>query len=176
MDSPLHGFAASWILRFIFFHGKRQPREMGGAQVEAFLSRLATGERVAASTQNQALSALPFLYREVIEVDLPWMDGVVRAKRPKHVPVVLTENEVCALLAQLEGTRWRVVSLLYGSGIALARKYPRAGRSWIWQYAFSSGSRSVDPADGAIRRQHPDEKIAQRATEYPLSPRDEQRR
>jgi len=83
-----------WIRRFIFFHGKKHPREMGGPQVETFLSHLATGARVAASTQNQALSALLFLYREVLQVDLPWMDGVVRAKRPKHVPVVLTENEV----------------------------------------------------------------------------------
>ena len=96
-----------WIRRFIFFHGKKHPREMGGPQVEAFLSHLATDTRVAASTQNQALSALLFLYREVLQVDLPWLDGVVRAKRPKHVPVVLTENEVRALLAQLQGTRRR---------------------------------------------------------------------
>src|SRR5450756_555049 len=108
-----------WIRRFIFFHGKKHPREMGGPQVETFLSHLATGARVAASTQNQALSALLFLYREVLQVDLPWMDGVVRAKRPKHVPVVLTENEVRALLAQLEGTRWLVVSLLYSTGMRL---------------------------------------------------------
>lgn len=108
-----------WIRRFIFFHGKKHPREMGGPQVEAFLSHLATVGRVAASTQNQALSALLFLYREVPQVDLPWLDGVVRAKRPKHVPVVLTENEVRALLAQLDGTRWLVVSLLYISGMRL---------------------------------------------------------
>ena len=81
-----------WIRRFIFFHGKKHPRDMGGPQVEAFLSHLATVGRVAASTQNQALSALLFLYREVLQVGLPWMDGVVRAKRPKHVPVVLTET------------------------------------------------------------------------------------
>jgi site-specific recombinase XerD len=85
---------------------------MGGTQVEAFLSHLATDARVAASTQNQALSALLFLYREVLQVGLPWLDGAVRAKRPKHVPVLLTENGVRALLAQLEGTRWLVVSLL----------------------------------------------------------------
>ena len=102
-----------WIRRFIFFNDKKHPRDMGGAQVEAFLSHLATAARVAASTQNQALSALLFLYRGVLQVDLPWLDSVVRAKRPKHVPVVLTENEVCALLAQLEGTRWLVVILLY---------------------------------------------------------------
>ena len=107
-DAYLH-----WIRRYIYFHAKKHPRDMGGPQVEAFLSHLATDARVAAPTQNQALSALLFLYREVLQVDLPWMDGVVRAKRPKHLPVVLTENEVRALLAQLEGMRWLIVSLLY---------------------------------------------------------------
>ncbi len=87
--------------------------------MEAFLSNLATEGRVAASTQNQALSALLFLYREVLGVELPWLDGVVRAKRPKHLPVVLTEAEVRALLAHLDGTRWLAVSLLYGSGLRL---------------------------------------------------------
>src|SRR3989337_2217520 len=113
-DAYLH-----WIRRFIFFHGKRHPRAMGGAEVEAFLSHLATAGRVAPSTQNQALSALLFLYREVLQVELPWLDGVVRAKRPKNVPVVPTETEVRALLAHLEGTRWLVVSLLYSSGARL---------------------------------------------------------
>ena len=108
-----------WIRRFVFFHRKRHPREIGGPQVEAFLSHLATVGRVAASTQNQALSALLFLYREVLQAELPWMDQVVRAKRPKHMPVVLTENEVRALLAHLEGTRWLVISLLYSSGARL---------------------------------------------------------
>ena len=88
-DAYLH-----WIRRFIFFYGKRHPREMGGPEVEAFLSHLATAGRVAPSTQNQALSALLFLYREVLAAELPWLDGVVRAKRSQHVPVVLTENEV----------------------------------------------------------------------------------
>ena len=226
-DSYLH-----WIRRFILFHGKKHPGSMGGVHVDAFLSNLATVGRVAASTQNQALSALLFLYRGVLQVELPWMSEVVRAKRPKHMPVVLTENEVRSLLAHLEGTRWLVASLLYSSGarlleglrlrvkdvdferleilvrdgkgardrvtmlpkrlveplrehlirvralherdlaegfgdvhlpFALARKYPRAGRSWIWQYMFPSGSRSVDPRDGATRRHHLDEKIVQRA-------------
>ncbi|HET9351811.1 MAG TPA: phage integrase N-terminal SAM-like domain-containing protein, partial [Burkholderiales bacterium] len=79
--------------------------EMGGSEVEAFLSHLATEGRVSPSTQNQALAAPLFLYREVLEKELPWMDGMVRAKRPARVPVVLTENEVRALLAQLDGTR-----------------------------------------------------------------------
>jgi len=221
-----------WIRRFILFHGKRHPREMGAAEVEAFLSHLATAGRVSPSTQNQALSALLFLYREVLEVELPWLDGVVRAKRPKHIPVVLTENEVRALLAQLDGTRWLVACLLYSSGLrvleglrlrvkdldferrevtvrdgkgakdrrtmlperlieplrahlervrglherdlaegfgevylpfALARKYPKAGRSWPWQYVFPSRNRSADPLDGVIRRHHLDEKVVQRA-------------
>ena len=97
-DAYLH-----WIRRFIYFQGKKHPREMGGREVEGFLSHLATVGRVSASTQNQALSALLFLYREVLEVDLPWMDGMVRAKRPARVPVVLTESEVTALLARLDG-------------------------------------------------------------------------
>jgi integron integrase len=92
---------------------------MGGPEVEAFLSHLATGERVAPSTQNQALAALLFLYREVLQKDLPWMDGMVRAKRPARVPVVLTEGEVRALLGQLDGTRWLATSLLYATGMRL---------------------------------------------------------
>lgn len=80
-----------WIKRFILFHGKRHPREMGGGEVTAFLTDLAVRGKVAASTQNQALSALLFLYREVLAVDLPWMDEVVRAKRPARLPVVLTQ-------------------------------------------------------------------------------------
>ncbi|OGB92016.1 MAG: integrase [candidate division NC10 bacterium RIFCSPLOWO2_02_FULL_66_22] len=226
-DAYLH-----WIRRFIFFHGKRHPREMGAPEAEAFLSHLATAGRVAPSTQNQALSALLFLYREVLALELPWLDGVVRAKRSQHVPVVLSENEVRALLARLDGTKWLVASLLYSTGMrlleglrlrvkdvdferreitvrdgkgakdrrtmlserlleplrthlakvrelheqdlvegfgdvhlpfALARKYPKAGRSWPWQYVFPSGSRSTDPLDGVIRRHHLDEKIVQRA-------------
>jgi integron integrase len=113
-DAYLH-----WIRRFIFFNGKHHPREMGGPEVEAFLSHLATAGRVAPSTQNQALSALLFLYREVLELELPWLDGVVRAKRSQHVPVVLTENEVRALLARLDGTKWLAASLLYSTGMRL---------------------------------------------------------
>jgi len=113
-DAYLH-----WARRFIYFHGKRHPQEMGGPEVEAFLSHLATEERVAPSTQNQALAALLFLYREVLQKDLPWMDGMVRAKRPARVPVVLTEGEVRALLGQLDGTRWLATSLLYATGMRL---------------------------------------------------------
>ena len=80
----------AWIRRYIFFHGKRHPAEMGAPEVTRFLSALAVEGRVAASTQNQALSALLFLYRDVLDVTLPWLDDVVRAKRPQHLPVVLT--------------------------------------------------------------------------------------
>ena len=108
-----------WARRFIYFHGKRHPREMGGPEVEAFLSHLATEGQVASSTQNQALAAILFLYREVLQKELPWMDGMVRAKRPARVPVVLTEGEVRALLGQLDGTRWLATSLLYATGMRL---------------------------------------------------------
>jgi integron integrase len=226
-DAYLH-----WVRRFICFHAKRHPREMGGPEVEAFLSHLATGEQLSASTQNQALSALLFLYREVLQKELPWMDGMVRAKRPARLPVVLTQEEVRALLARLDGTRWLAASLLYATGMrlleglrlrvkdvdferreitvrdgkggrdrrtmlserlleplrahlarvklvherdlaegygevylpfALARKYPRAGRSWPWQYVFPARARSLDPLDGVVRRHHLDEKVVQRA-------------
>ena len=93
-----------WVRRFIMFHDKRHPREMGVWEVEAFLTHLAVEGNMAAATQNQALSALLFRYREVLEIDLPWLDNVVRAKRPARLPVVLTRNEVTALLGRMEGT------------------------------------------------------------------------
>ena len=108
-----------WIRRFVLFHGKRHPATLGAAEVTAFLSHLAVQRRVSASTQNQALCALLFLYREVLEMDLPWLDGLVRAKRPQRVPVVLDRAEVRALLAHLQGTPWLVASLLYGAGLRL---------------------------------------------------------
>jgi integron integrase len=108
-----------WIRRFVRYHGLRHPREMGADEVTAFLSHLAVQGRVAASTQNQALSALLFLYRHVLEVDLPWLDGVVRAKRPQRLPVVLSRAEVRALIAQLRDPERLVASLLYGSGLRL---------------------------------------------------------
>ena len=92
-----------WIKRYIFFHGKRHPGEMGAAEVTAFLTALAVRERVAASTQNQALNALLFLYREILGVELPWLDDLVRAKRPQHLPAVLTRDEVRAVLERLDG-------------------------------------------------------------------------
>jgi len=223
---------AHWIRRFIYFHGKRHPREMGEAEVTAFLNDLAATRKVSAGTQNQALSALLFLYKEVLGKDLAWLDGLVRAKRPARLPTVLTRAEVEALLAQLTGVRWLIASLLYGAGLrvmeclrlrvkdvdleyrqilvrdgkgekdrvtmlpeklveplrahlhrvkglhsrdlkegygevnmpyALARKYPRAGREWAWQFIFPSKHRSADPDDGVIRRHHQYESAPQRA-------------
>jgi len=108
-----------WIRRFILFHGKRHPREMGTPELEAFLTHLAVERNVSPSTQNQALAALLFLYREVLHIELPWLDGVTRARKPPRLPVVLSEGEVAVLLAQLEGTPWLMASLLYGSGLRL---------------------------------------------------------
>ena len=221
-----------WIKRFIFWSGKRHPATLGEAEVTAFLSHLATELNVAAATQNQALAALLFLYKQVLGRDLGWFDELVRAKRPVRLPVVLTRGEVAALLAQLSGVHWLMASLLYGAGLrlmeclrlrvkdvdiayrqilvrdgkggkdrvtmlpesvvqplhaqlgaakrlhefdlregfgevhlphALARKYPRAGYEWGWQYVFPSGKRSPDPDDAVIRRHHLDDSVLARA-------------
>ncbi|APP76224.1 integron integrase [Xanthomonas vesicatoria] len=109
----------SWIRRFILASGRRHPAQMGQAEVEAFLTRLATDGQVSAGTQNQALAALLFLYREVLRIELPWMENLVRAKRPRRIPVVLSREEVARLLAALEGPCWLMASLLYGSGMRL---------------------------------------------------------
>ena len=108
-----------WIRRYIRDSGRRHPRELDGVAVEGFLSRLATREHVSASTQNQALSALLFLYREVLGRKLPWMEHVTRAKAVRRVPVVLTKGEVGVLLRHLSGREWLMASLLYGSGLRL---------------------------------------------------------
>ncbi|WP_297575931.1 integron integrase [uncultured Deefgea sp.] len=109
----------NWVRRFLRFHHHRHPREMGAAEVTAFLTHLAVDGGVSASTQNQALSALLFLYRQVLDVSLPWLDEVVRAKQPKHLPVVLTRREVAELLAQADGLYALQLQLLYGTGIRL---------------------------------------------------------
>jgi len=93
-----------WIRRFILFHDKRHPREMGAAQVEAFLNDLAVRGQVAAATQNQAMAALLYLYRHVLNQDLPWLNKIVRAQRPRRVPLVLSREETRAVLAQLPGS------------------------------------------------------------------------
>jgi integron integrase len=108
-----------WIKRFVLYFDKRHPSEMGAREVEAFLTDLAVTGKVAAATQNQAKSALLFLYREVLKQDLPWLENVERAKAPKRLPVVLTEQEVEAVLSRLKGTHWLVAALLYGAGLRI---------------------------------------------------------
>ena len=109
----------SWIRRFILFSGRRHPAKLGGPDVEQFLSYLATQRNVASATQAQALAALLFLYRHVMEIDLPWLGNVTRAHRPKRLPVVLSRPEVRKVLDQLHGDYWLIASLLYGSGLRL---------------------------------------------------------
>jgi len=110
---------SDWVYRYLRFHGFRDPREMGKEEVEIFLSHLAVERDVAASTQNQAFSALLFLYRDVLGITLDWLDGVVRAKRPKLLPVVLTRDEVTAVLRYLSGANLIAAMLMYGAGLRL---------------------------------------------------------
>jgi integron integrase len=108
-----------YILDYIYFHNKQHPQDMGVAEIRAYLSHLATDKKVAASTQNIALSALLFLYRQVLQVNLPNIDNIERARRPRHLPVVLTREEVKTMLSQIEGVEQIVISLLYGTGMRL---------------------------------------------------------
>ncbi|RDH86170.1 MAG: integron integrase [endosymbiont of Escarpia spicata] len=108
-----------WIRRFILYHGKRHPGLMGAKEIETFLSHLAVDRNVAASTQNQALSAILFLYRDVLEKELPLLENVTRAKKPQRSPVVLSNEEVQSVLLHLEGTHLLMASLMYGSGLRL---------------------------------------------------------
>ena len=222
----------NWIKRFILFHGKRHPKDMGAAEVEAFLTHLATEGHVAASTQNQAFSALRFLYREVLHRELDAPVHALRAKESQHIPTVLTKDEARQVIAQRSGVYQLQAKLLYGSGLrlleclrlrvkdidferraitvrdtkgdvdrvtmlpesvieplkehllwvkrqhqedlakgygnvylpdALERKYPNAGREWIWQYVFPSTRLSTDPRSGMTRRHHADESGLQKA-------------
>jgi len=223
---------ARWVRRFVRFHGDRHPTELGRAEVTEFLSSLAVRDRVSASTQNQALCALVFLYREVLGEPCDWLDGLVRAKRPSRLPVVLSQAEVRAVLGQLDGIPRLVAGLLYGSGIrlleglrlrvkdvefgfnrivirdgkggnsrvtvlpqilrsdlrrhlgnverlyqrdvadpqwsvavpgALDRKYPGAGREWVWQWVFPATRTYVDARSHARRRHHLHPTVVQRA-------------
>jgi integron integrase len=108
-----------WIRRFILFHNKRHPSEMADPEVTEFLTHLAREGRVASSTQNQALSALLFLYREVLQQEIGWLDQVERAKRPTKLPVVLSRAEVAKVLSKMSGTPKLMAGLLYGSGLRL---------------------------------------------------------
>jgi integron integrase len=221
-----------WARRFILFHHKRHPKDMGADEVQAFLSHLAVERHVSSSTQNQAKSALLFLYRDVLHIELPWLDEVIAAKVSRRLPVVLTPTEMRRLLDAMSGTMGLVASLLYGTGMrlleglrlrvkdveferreiivregkgnkdrvtvlpenlilplkvhlekvkalherdldagfgevylpdALAAKYPKAGRTWSWQFAFPSVVRSIDPRSGVERRHHLYEASVQRA-------------
>ena len=108
-----------WVRRFILFHGKRHPKDLGPAEVEAFLTDLAVRGRVSASTQNQAKSAILFLFREVINSELPWLDGIVGARKTQRLPVVLSVDEVDTVLGRMRGTSGLVARLLYGSGLRI---------------------------------------------------------
>jgi site-specific recombinase XerD len=112
-----------WIKLFILFHNKRHPKEMGAPEIEVFLSALATNLNVAASTQNLALSSILFLYKEVLAIDLPWLDNIAHAKKPQRLPTVLSESEVKKvkrLLSCMEGMPGLVARLLYGTGMHLS--------------------------------------------------------
>jgi len=108
-----------WIKRFILFHGKRHPEALGAAEVEAFLTHLAVDRQVAAATQNLAKSSILFLYRDVLEPDLPWLQNVERARSPTKLPVVLARSEVAAVLARLRGVHELLGRLLYGTGMRI---------------------------------------------------------
>jgi len=221
-----------WVRRYIYFHGKQHPQDLDEDHVNRFLSHLATEDRVAASTQNQALCALVFLYRHVLDKELGEFGDIIRAKRPVRLPEVLTRGEVKQLMAHLDGVHHLMAALMYGTGLrlmetvrlrvkdvdfgynritvrdgkggkdrvtmlpqtvkptleahlektkklfrkdreagldgvylpsALARKYPRAGVSWAWQYVFPSATISTDPRSGIRRRHHIYNRSVQRA-------------
>ena len=221
-----------WVIRYIRFHQTRHPRELGPAEISAFLTHLAVDLQVAAATQNQARSALLFLYREVLGMSIDAPHDVVAARTPHRLPTVLTKEEVRRVLAMLSGEYRLMAQLLYGSGLrlmeclrlrvkdldfaqcqlivrdgkgmhdritmlpqgmiaplqdhlrlvrrthaedlshgygavylpfALERKYPQANREWGWQYVFPAERVSTDPASGAVRRHHRDERGLQAA-------------
>jgi integron integrase len=108
-----------WMKRFVVFHQMRHPKRMGQAEVSAFLNHLAVELKVSASTQNQAMNALRFLYRSVLDVDIGWIEGLVQAKKPVRLPVILSPQEVAAILANLDGSHWLMANLLYGAGLRL---------------------------------------------------------
>ncbi len=108
-----------WVKFFIRWSGMRHPADMGQPEIEAFLSMLANERNVAASTQNQALAALLFLYRDLLDVDLPWLDGITRAKKPARLPVVLSQAEVAAVLQRVDGMHGLIIRLLYGTGMRI---------------------------------------------------------
>jgi integrase len=148
---PTEKAYVGWIRRFVLFHGKRHPRELGVEAVTAFASALATDGNVAASTQNQALSAVLFLYRDGLGIEMPWIDDVVRARRPARLPVVLTRDEVRAVINRLHGVPRLMAILLYGAGLRLLEcaqlrvKDVDFGRHQIWIRAGKGGKDRVTP-------------------------------
>jgi site-specific recombinase XerD len=120
-----------WIKRFIHFHQLRHPKEMGAPEISTFLTHLARIGNVSAATQNQALSALLFLYQQVLKQEVGWIDEVERAKRPKRVPVVLTRDEIHKIFAHLHGMPRLMAGLLYGSGLRLMECVRLRVQMWI---------------------------------------------
>ena len=108
-----------WVREYILFHQKRHPREMGQKEIGEFLTSLVRQRNVAASTQNQALSALLFLYREVLQVEMDWIEDFVRARKPERLPAVFTRSEAREILSHLTGSKWLMAALMYGSGLRL---------------------------------------------------------
>lgn len=137
-----------WIRRYIFFHDKRHPKDMGKTEVEQFLSHLAVHRNVAASTQNLALAALLFLYREILGVELPWVGEVVRAKKPRRLPVVLAQDEVQRLLSAVQGEAGLLLRLLYGSGLRITEGL----RLRVQDLDFSRGELTVRDGKGGKDR------------------------
>ena len=128
-----------WVRRFVRFHGMRHPREMGQKEVEEFLTELAVAGRVAASTQNQAKSAILFLYKEVMGLELPWLSGVESAKRPQRLPVVLTPQEVQSALVHVSGDNWAGAPASVRDGHAHPRSFTTAREGLGLRPARDSG-------------------------------------
>jgi len=137
-----------WLRRYLVFHGRRHPRHLGAPEVEQFLTHLAVHRKVSAATQNQALQALLFLYRHVLQIELPWLDNITRASHPRRRPVVLSRAEVRSLLSQLQGAPWLVANLLYGSGLRLME----ALRLRVKDLALERGELIVREAKGGKDR------------------------
>ncbi len=146
-----------WMRRFYEFHGRRNPADLGREHVSEFLSSLASAKKVSASTQNQALSALLFLYGEVIGTRFPWLDDPVRAKRPVYLAVVLSREEVAAVLGRMTGVPRLIATLLYGSGLRLLEccrlrvKDVDFGRSQVFVRRRKGGKDRVTMLPGAVR-------------------------
>jgi integron integrase len=221
-----------WIRRYILFHNKRHPNQMGEDEIRAFITYLAAERQVAASTQNQALSSVLFLYRTVLQKEINLPPDLIRPSRPTRLPTVLSHAEAMSVIGRMRGVPRLMTKILYGSGLrlieclrlrvkdidfdnrqivvsggkgdddrftmlpdsvvgelklqlqdvkalhdkdlregygenalpfALARKYPNAGKEWVWQYVFPASQRSVDPLSGITRRHHLDETVLQKA-------------